>query len=131
MKEIGEFHDDRRSDLRRFDELEMLATDAERRLARLRSYDRLKIGETPWREFVRKVARCFHRIGITPTATGRVYRSSWGTKPTWFQKFMVELNENLLGEQGKGKQLRYSRAAFYAEIVKALGGNVKPGKARK
>jgi hypothetical protein len=44
---------------------------------------------------------------------------------------MATLNANVLGNEGRGKRLKYSRAAFYAEIAKALSGDNKSGRARK
>jgi hypothetical protein len=127
-RDIEQIHDDRLGDLSRYDDLEKLAQDAERRLA---SFGKLKLVTDPWPAFVCKVARCCREAGLNPTVTGRVYDSSWGTEPTWFQEFMASLNEDLLGDQGRGEQLRRSRAAFYAEVAKALRGDSKPGKARK
>jgi hypothetical protein len=124
-------HDDRLGDIGMYEDLEAMARDSERRLAGIRQLGKPITMIGPWPVFVRKVAQCFRQIGITPTVTGRVYSSSWGTRPSWFQKFMAELNENLLGDEGKGKQLKYSRPAFYAEVAKTMRGDRKPDKARK
>ncbi len=124
-QEIERIHDDRLSDLSRFDELEALARDAERRLAGFRLAE-LKLTERPWREFVRKVASCFRKENIVPARTGRTYEPD--TKLGWFQAFMLALQAELLGRFGK---ISNSPAAFAAEIAKALRGDTKPGKSRK
>jgi hypothetical protein len=132
---LSDIHDDRLSDIRQYDALEAMARDAERRLAGIR-----KLGEAeyddPFPIFVRKVVQCFLEIGLRPTAKGRVYDEKGG-KPTWFQEFMLALNNNLLGIRrlividSKGKQFERDPRAFYAEIAKAMSGYKKPGKARK
>jgi hypothetical protein len=115
INQIGAFHDDRRSDLRRLDDLEILAKDAERRLARLRSFGQPKTEEPYWREFVRKIARCCRQQGLNPTVTGRVYEHA---KPTWFQEFMAALDKNLLGSKRlvglnrKGQQFERDHTAL-------------------
>jgi hypothetical protein len=124
----GKIYDDRLSDIRRFDELDSLARDAERRLAGIRALGQAVTAPSPWREFVCNVARCCRDAGLNPSVTGRVYEDA---NPTWFHKFMAALNENLLGDEGRRKQFQQSRAAFYAEITRALRGDRKPGKARK
>jgi hypothetical protein len=140
----GQFHDDRRSDLQQQDEqLEALAKEAERRLAGLRVHGKARTYETPWREFVRKVAQDVRRVGLNPTVTGEVYEDR---SPTWFQEFMAVLQEEILGLSGKPiarpddrewqlllnrNGVRAStRAAFAAEIAKAISYR-KPGKSRK
>jgi hypothetical protein len=139
-KERGQFHDDRRSDLRQLDEqLEAVAQDAERRLAALRAYGKAKTHETPWREFVRKVAQNLRAIGLNPTVTGEVYEG----RLTWFQEFMAALQNEVLGRDGKPIARPADRSAgdpgypgcslttFAAEIAKAISSSKKPGKARK
>ena len=84
----------------------------------------------PFPVFVRKVFQCCREAGLKPTRTGRVYDER-SNKPSWFQKFMATLNANVLGNEGRCKRLKYSRAAFYAEIAKALSGDNKSGRARK
>jgi hypothetical protein len=130
----GKIYDDRLSDISRFDKFEALARDAERRLASIRALGKPVTVPDPWPMFVRKIAQCCREAGLKPKATGRVYEKDDSGKhadPTWFQEFMAVLNENLLGDEGRRKQLQHSRAAFYAEITKALRGDRKPGKARK
>jgi hypothetical protein len=126
---IGKIRDDRCGilDDRRglYKTLELMAREAEDRLAQ-----KPVTVPNPWPEFVRKVDRCCREVGLKPTTTGRVY-GELDNKPTWFQKFMATLNANVLGDEGQRKKLKYSRAAFYAEIAKALGGYKKSGKARK
>jgi hypothetical protein len=122
-------HDDRLGDIRQYNDLEAMARDVERRLAAFRKFGKPAIVTDPWPSFVRKAAQCFREVGIIPTVTGRIYLSSWGTKPTWFQKFFVGLNKTLLGKNGRRQ---HTPAAFYAEITKAMRpGNRKSGKARK
>jgi hypothetical protein len=127
-KKIEDIHDDRLSDMRRYDDLEVLAQDAERRLKGFRKLGKPVAESDPWPVFVRWVARCLCAAGLKPTTTGRVYGEG---NPTWFQEFMAALNDNLLGEKGRGNQLNYSHKAFCADIAKAMRGDRKPGKARK
>jgi len=126
---IGQFYDDRLGDIDIYENLGPMARDAERRLARIRQFGKPITVSNPWPEFVRKVARCLREAGLNPQVTGRVYEH--GGRPAWFQAFMAELNENLLGMKGRGEQLDYSRSAFYAEIAKALRGDRKRDKALK
>jgi hypothetical protein len=125
---IGKIHDDRLGDIRIYANLETMARDAERRLAGIRQLGTPVVITPPWHLLVRNVAECCRKAGLKPTASGRVYEDS---KTTWFQEFMLKLNENLLGYEGKGKQINYSSAAFYAEIAKAMSGYGKSGKARE
>lgn len=127
-KNIGEIHDDQLGDIDLYNNLEALARDAERRLAGLGKLGKPITTTWPWHEFIRKVARCCNEVGLKPTATGRLYEHG---KPTWFQKFLAALNDNLLGDEAKGKQLWLSRAAFYTEIAKAMRGDKNSGKAQK
>jgi hypothetical protein len=129
-KNIPDFHDDRLSELRRFDDLEAMAQDAERRLTNFLKLGKPRTIESPWNEFVRKVADCWRREGIKPAVTGRVY-DKVSAEPSSFQRFMAALNDNLLGDQGKGRERsERTRAAFDAGIAKALRGG-KTGKAQK
>ena len=109
-------YDDRLSDIRMFDGLETLAADAERRLQGIGKLGKPTELENPWPQFVRSVAECCRQVGLKPTATGAIYDER---KPnaSWFQQFVVAINDNLLGDQG-GR--RHSRAAQFAEIAKAL-----------
>jgi hypothetical protein len=125
---LGKIHDDRLGDVARYATLEAMAGDAERRLAAFRKLGKPITMAGPWPLFVRKIARSCRAAGLNPTVTGRIYEHG---KATWFQNFMAALNENLLGLEGKGRQLEYNRDAFHAEIAKALRGDKKPGKARK
>jgi hypothetical protein len=109
-------YDDRLSELRKFDGLEPLAADAERRLRGIRQLGKPTELHNPWPPFVRSVAECCRREGLKPTATGAVYDER-RAKPSWFQEFVVAINDNVLGDQG-GR--RHSKSAQYAEIAKAL-----------
>jgi hypothetical protein len=109
-------YDDRLSEIRKFDELETLAADAERRLRGIHQLGKPTDLQNPWPLFVHSVFECCRRAGLKPTATGAVYDER-RSKPSWFQEFIVAINDNLLGNQG-GR--RHSRAAQYAEIAKAL-----------
>lgn len=119
------FYDDRLSDLSRFDDLEEMANDAERRLAALRLHKPQTV-PSAWRSFVRGVADCFRAEGMEPTATGRAYDE--GGKLTWFQKFMQAMQENILGQDGFCSN---STQAFAAEVAAALRGERNAGKAQK
>ncbi|SHH38470.1 hypothetical protein [Bradyrhizobium erythrophlei] len=109
-------YDDRLSEIRRFDELETLAADAERRLRGIHQLGKPTDLQNPWPLFVHSVAECCRRVGLTPTATGAGYDER-RSKPSWFQEFIIAINDNLLGDQG-GR--RHSKAAQCAEIAKAL-----------
>jgi hypothetical protein len=131
---VGKIHDDRLGDIGIYENLEAMARDAERRLAEIRQLGESVRVAGPWPAFVRKIARCCREAGLTPTATGGVYENA---KPTWFQKFMVALDKNLLGSKhllgidSKDKQFERDHRAFYAAVAKALRGDGKPGKAQK
>lgn len=116
-------HDDRLSDLRIYDGLEALAVDAARRLSGIRQLGNPVRLEDPWAGFVRGIAASCQNMGLRPTATGRGYEQG---KPSWFQAFVVAINDSLLGDLG-GR--RHGKAAQYAKIAQALG-DVKPGKAQ-
>jgi hypothetical protein len=109
-------YDDLLSEIRAFDGLEMLAADAERRLRGIRELGKPSDLQSPWPAFVQSVAECCRRAGLKPTATGAVYDER-RPKPSWFQEFVVAINDNLLGAQG---DRRHSKAAQYAEIARAL-----------
>jgi hypothetical protein len=119
-------YDDRISEIRVFNGLETLAADAERRLRGIRDLGKPTVLQNPWPPFVRSIAECCRRAGLQPTYTGAVYDAR-EPKPSWFQEFIVAINDNLLGDHG-GR--RHSKAAQYAEIAKALRSDAKPGKAR-
>ena len=121
-KQIGDIHDDRLGDIDNYENLEPMALDAERRLAVLRNLGSTTLAIDPWPVFVRKVARCLRQFDLELSWTGGVYE---GTKPSWFQKFMAALDENLLGGAGGSK---HSLEAFYAEIAKAMRGDENTGK---
>lgn len=119
-------HDGRLSDIRRFDDLEAMAQDPERRLAGLFKLKAEKVTD-PWPHFVRAVAACFRQEGMEPTATGRTYEDGSETA-TWFQKFMASLGTDLLGRDGERSN---SPEAFYAAVAKAMGGDAKLGNAQR
>jgi hypothetical protein len=125
--QLGNFPDAFIGDHSRYRELVAMAKDAERCLDSICALGKPITATAPWRVFVGKVAQCCREAGLNPTATGRVYERG---EPTWFQDFMRALNDQLLGDRGKGKQL-HSSVAFHAEITKAMRGDRKPGKARK
>jgi hypothetical protein len=83
---------------------------------------------SPWPVFVRKLAQCCRDVGLNPTVTGRVYQSSWGIRPTWFQNFVRAVQDELLGDDGKKP---HSPAAFAAEIAAALRGEKNSRKPRE
>jgi hypothetical protein len=117
-------YDDRLSDIRKFDELETLAADAERRLRGIRQLGKPIDLQNPWPLFVRSIAECCRKAGLTPTATGAVYDER--SKPSWFQEFVVAIKDNLIGDQGG---TRHSKAAQHAAVAKALQvtrGRAKP-----
>jgi hypothetical protein len=126
---IKGMHDDRVTEISRFDELEAMAADAERRLAAIRTL-KPRNADRPSEEFVRNVASCCRTVGLQPPVTGGLYEEE--AKPTWFQKFIVALNDELLGDKGfwvgKGSAFGKAKGAW---ITKAMRGDGKSGKARK
>jgi hypothetical protein len=123
----GKFYDDHRGPLSDLgSQLDALAFDAERRLKALKDLGEL-VTMTPRPQLVRAVKKCLKDAGLRPTATKRVYASaddkskSGDGKPTWFQKFMAELNKSVLGIDGWGELKPGDLAAFYSEIAKFSG----------
>jgi hypothetical protein len=124
--EISRMHDDRRGILGDYgNHLAAMADDAERRLKGIRDLGAPTILINPWSGFVLGVAECCRKADLKPTASGDIYQNA---SPSWFQKLVFAINENLLGIEGG---TRHGKAAFYAEIAKALHSDRKPGKARK
>jgi hypothetical protein len=126
--EIRTMHDDRRGVLSDYgDRLDDMVVDAERRLDAIRDIGESKhMAVKP--ELVRAVAECCRSIGLNPTATGRV---SEHEEPTWFQKFMVVLNNEILGDNGWGLVSDHKARALHSDVAKALSGYAKPGNPRK
>jgi hypothetical protein len=111
-------HDDQLSDVGRFDQLATMAADAARRLAGIRALGEVATvtaNEMPWRRFVGALYKGCKRVGLDPGVTGRVYEA--GAKPSWFQEFVLAVNDNLLGRNGYPK---HSSGAFHAETVAAV-----------
>jgi hypothetical protein len=116
-------HDDRLgvlSDLG--DQLEAMASDAERRLVTLRQMKPAKPSPAA-QSFIRAVARACRNVGLHPTANGRIYEE-YGAA-TWFQEFIAVLNDNFLGLQGWGAPGSYTRNALFAEVAQAMSGEGK------
>jgi hypothetical protein len=119
----GKFFDDRLGPLSDLGaKLESLARDAERRLKSLQDLgEPLTMTARP--QLVRSVKKQLQDAGLRPTATKRVYASSdnkaksGNGSPTWFQKFMAELNNCALGLDGWGAEGTYSLPALYSEIA--------------
>jgi hypothetical protein len=110
-------YDDQLSDVRRFDELADMAADADRRLAALRALgEPTPIAGTPWRHFVGSLFKVCRRLDLKPTVMNRLYDDETA-KPTWFQEFVLAVNDHLLGEQGYKAA---STNAFHAETVAAV-----------
>jgi hypothetical protein len=127
--EINTMHDDRRGVLSDYgDRLAEMAADAERRLKSISSLAQTKaVALKP--DLVRSVAECCRSVGLDPTATGRVSEQE---EPTWFQKFMVAMNNNILGDDGWGLAESDHRArAIHSDIAKAMSGSAKQGKPRQ
>jgi hypothetical protein len=120
------FHNDLLSDIRRFDDLESLAADAERRLAGLIALGEpqsIHAPESPWRRFVRALHTACKEVDLKPTLTKRQYGDKGGTP--WFQEFVLAVRDNLLGDNGYPK---HSIQAFHSETYEAIhGGEVKAG----
>ncbi len=118
--EIRTMHDDRRGVLSDYgDRLAAMAADAERRLNAIQDLGSAKpMAVKPG--LVRAIVACCRRVGLNPTATGRV---SEGAEPTWFQKFIVVLNNQILGANGWGlAESDHKARAVHADIAKALSG---------
>lgn len=119
--EIRAMHDDHRGILSDHgDSLVGMAADADRRLKAIQKIPEIK-PKSARAEFVRNLATCFHIAGLTPTATGRV---SQHEKPSWFQCFIAELNDQVLGQNGWGNM---SSRSIHSDIAKALSGSRKAG----
>jgi hypothetical protein len=129
--EVGEIYDDRLSDIGIYKNLKTMACDAERRLAGIQALGKPTKVDDPWLGFVRRVYRACRQARLDPKISGHIYDSSRGSKPTWFHQFMLALNDELLGNDGKGPISKSMRPAFYNEINKAISGGGKSGKPRK
>jgi hypothetical protein len=128
----GKFFDDRMGPLSDLGvQIEAMARDAERRLKDLSALGE-RVTMTAHPELVRSVRTCLQDAGLRPAATNRVYASSdskaksGNGNPTWFQKFMAELNNSVLGINGWGPLGPGDLPAFYSEITRACG-DAKPG----
>jgi hypothetical protein len=129
--DIKDIYDDRLTEIPRFDVLEVWAADSERRLKALRAITPQNAARPP-EKFVRDVAQACRAARLRPGGTGSLYDDD---KPslTWFQKFIIALNDELLGEDGlwpDKKSVAYERAKA-AWITKAMRTDAKSGKARK
>jgi hypothetical protein len=116
QQEIRGTHDDH-LDVALYGSLEAMARDAERRLAALGKLGKPVKADDPWFGFVRRVAQCCRDVGLRPTASGGVYG---GARPSWFQEFMLALNKDFLGRDGRAI---HSHRAFYAKIAKVMHGD--------
>lgn len=127
--EIRNMHDDRRGILSDYgDRLCEMAVDAERRLSAIRDLGEAKPMAVK-SGLVQAAATCCLGVGLNPTATGRV---SEHEEPTWFQKFIVVLNNQILGDNGWGlAESDHKARAVHSDVAKALSGYVKPGNPRK
>src|SRR5882724_4528410 len=127
--EIRTMHDDRRGVLSDYgDRLANMVTDAERRLSAIRDIGESKPMAVKL-DLVRALAESCRKVGLDPTATGRV---SEHEEPTWFQKFVVVLNNQILGDNGWGlAESDHKARAVHSNIAKALSGYAKPGISRK
>jgi len=127
--EIRSMHDDRRGVLSDYgDRLSEMAADAERRLRAIRDLGESKpMAVKP--ALVRAIAECCRAAGLNPTVTGRVSEQD---EPTWFQNFVVVLNNQILGDKGWGlAESDHKARAVHSDVAKALTGYVKPGNPRK
>ena len=69
----------------------------------------------PWPAIVQELADILREAGLQPTANGRAYE---GAEPSWFQRFMLDLN-GMLPEK-IARPPATSNGAFYAAVGKAL-----------
>jgi hypothetical protein len=101
--------------------LEALAHDAQRRLKSLRPIVATK--PIPARNIlVRNIANCCRAAGLNPIRHGRAYEED--AAPTWFQKLIAAVNDQILGLQGWGTADADKRALF-ADVAKAMRGRAK------
>jgi hypothetical protein len=123
-------HDDRITEISRFDVLEAWAADAERRLKALCAL-KPENAARPSETFVRDIAQICRAVGLRPGRTGSLYDDD-KPKLTWFQKFIIALDDELLGKDGlwPGKKSVAYEKAKAAWIAKAMRGDGKSGKAR-
>jgi hypothetical protein len=120
--EIDGMHDDRLGPLSDLgSQLAAMASDAERRLKKLRSMRPAKPARARTL-LIRGLVKCCRDAGLNPSVSGRVYENA---SPTWFQEFVAALNDNLLGARGWGAPESYTRNALFAEVAKALRGDGK------
>jgi hypothetical protein len=119
-REVRGIHDDH-LDVGLHGSLDTMARDAERRLAALSKLGKPVRTDDPWFGFVRRVAQCCRDVGLRPTAPGGVYGDA---KPSWFQEYMLALNNDWLGRDGRPI---HSHPAFYAGIAKAMRGDRNTG----
>jgi hypothetical protein len=110
-KEIGDIQDDPLRNLAQFDYHEAMADAALRRFqVHLRDLGEPARLPDPWPPFVRSVAARLDKAGTPPTISG--------SSPTWFQRYMYELQNQLLGKNGKPAKEK----AFYSDIAKIMRG---------
>jgi hypothetical protein len=127
--EIRAMHDDHSGVLSDYgDRLSEMAADADRRLHAIRNIGEGKpMAIKP--ALVRAIGECCRAAGLNPTATGRVSEQE---EPTWFQKFMVVLNNQILGDNGWGlADSDHKARAVHSDVAKAMSGYAKEGNPRK
>jgi hypothetical protein len=129
--DIGKLPDVRATYISRNDDLEKMAGEAERQRVAFRDMDQ------PLGQFVRKVEKCCRAAGLKPGITGRLYEDH-DAEPTWFQQFIIALDDELLGKQGLWPDKKRAfdgsdpwRRAKAASIARAMRGDTKPSRARK
>jgi hypothetical protein len=125
QRTAGKFFDDRLGPLSDLGaQLEGLARDAERRRKSFQDVED-PVTMTARPQLVQSVKKRLEDVGLKPGATNRVYASSdsktksGSGNPTWFQKFMAELNNGVLGIDGWGPLGPGDLPAFYSEITSA------------
>jgi hypothetical protein len=121
----GVFHDNRLGDASKYVELTEMVRGAERQLQGLRDLGEAVGVVNPWDDFVRDLRSAAQAVGLPPvTASGAIYEET-GTA-TWFQKFAVAVDENLVGERRLVERPRGLNAT-YAAIAAALAESPSEG----
>jgi hypothetical protein len=98
-EEIGDFHDNALGDASQYDLLKGMTEGAKRQLVGLQKLGKpsvLEDADDPFGILVLSVANAWRCIELRPTASNSTYQ---GGNPTEFQRFMAEIDRNLLGSK--------------------------------
>jgi hypothetical protein len=131
----GVFHDNRLGNVGRYAELREMARGARRQLEGVRNSDGTisvpglcDLGEAvsvtnPWGDFVRDLRKDVEATpGLPPVTASGTAGYEVTANPSWFQKFVVAVEDNLVGGER-----RLSLNATYAAIAQALSETPSQG----